>query len=305
MSPLTIAIGPEAPAFGSWEWIGADLCRELPRFGCPTKTFRETVPECDVAVFVKFKPELVVLQELRQRCRLVYCPVDVYGSAAEIDGDSAALKCFERIIVHAERLRRYFAPYASVASLDHHLKFLAGLPSAPRSDGPLLWIGNRSNLSPVIEWVNQTSLTGEVWLLTDFPSEAEITAAEELGFTRTNGLRIGRWTPARHREWTSLARAAFDVKGDDFRARHKPPTKALDFLASGVPLAMNRDSSSTEHLETRYGFRLPGLDEPERWLSADYFHEIQRLAPRLRAELSLERIAQTFLALLREPIHSR
>ena len=58
---------------------------------------------------------------LRRRCRLIYCPVDVYGSAAEIDADAAALSCFDRIIIHGERLRKYFSPYAVVEYLDHHL----------------------------------------------------------------------------------------------------------------------------------------------------------------------------------------
>ena len=82
-------------------------------------------------------------------------------------------------------------------------------------------------------------------MLTDVPRETETPSATDLGFNSSIPLRIGRWTPERHVGWTALARAAFDVKGDDFRARHKPPTKALDFLASGLPLAMNADSSSS------------------------------------------------------------
>src|SRR5262249_5800328 len=162
---------------------------------------------------------------------------------AEIDADSATLQCFDMIIIHCERLRRYFSVYAPVEYLDHHLKFLADPPAIRRTDGPLLWIGNASNLPPVIDWVNCQTLQGELRVLTDFPDEAAVLRPADLGFEPRNAIRVGRWTPERHREWTLLARAAFDIKGDDFRARHKPPTKAIDFLASGVPLAMNRDSS--------------------------------------------------------------
>lgn len=297
MSQIQLAFGPEAPAFGSWEWIGADLCRAVGHLGISTATFCDTVPDCDLAVFVKFKPRPEILSELKQRCRLAYCPVDLYGSAAEIDADAPSLRCFDRIIIHCERLRRYCSTYAPVEYLDHHLKFIADPPAERRRDGPLLWIGNRSNLAPVIDWLNHRVLPGDVWLLTDFPGEAEVVSADELGVRSSQSVRVGRWTPDRHVEWTRQARAAFDVKGDDFRARHKPPTKALDFLASGLPMAMNADSSSTEHLQTTYGFALAPLEDGDRWLSDAYWREVQSLAARLRRELSLSAIAQRFLQL--------
>ena len=57
--------------------------------------------------------------------------------------------------------------------------------------------------------------------------------------------------------------AAIDIKGDDFRSRHKPPAKAIDFIASGVPLAMNPDSSMVEHL-ARMGFDVASPLDTER-----------------------------------------
>ena len=158
---MRVAFGPEAPAFGSWEWVGADTCRALQELGCNTSVFRETVPDCDIAVFVKFKPDTEELRTLRHRCRLVYCPVDVYGSAADIDADAPSLACFDRILIHSERLRKYFAPYAAVEYLDHHLKFItSAVPAVRPPDGPLLWIGNRSNLPPMVDWVNRQRLPG-------------------------------------------------------------------------------------------------------------------------------------------------
>lgn len=150
MNLLRIASGPDAPGFGSWECIGLDLCWAL---GCHTTRIRDAIPDCDVAVLVKFKPAADVLALRLRRCRLVYCPVDVYGSAAEIDADAAALQCFDRILVHCERLRKYFSAYAPVDYLEHHLKFITDPPQARTTNGPILWIGNRSNLPPVVEWV--------------------------------------------------------------------------------------------------------------------------------------------------------
>jgi hypothetical protein len=291
-----IAFGPEAPEFASWEWIGADLCRALSQ-NYSTTTFCDDVPLCDVAVFIKFKTSADELTRLRQRCRLVYCPVDFYASASEIDGDSPSLECFDRIIVHAERLRKYFCTYGPVEYLDHHLKFVASPPTIQRNDGPFLWIGNRSNLPPVVEWVNQNYLPGPIWVLTDLPNDANQESPGNLGFRR-HDVRIGRWTPDRHREWTTLSRAAFDIKGDDFRARHKPPTKAMDFLASGVPLAMNTDSSSSEHLRKHFEFEIASIDDTDHWLSAEYWASVQALSTRLRQTLSLDAVAAHFRAII-------
>lgn len=295
MHPLRIAFGPEAPAFSSWEWVGADLCRALDTWFSETAIFFDAIPDCDIVVFVKFLPPRDELQHQKSLSRkLIFFPVDIYDSAASIDADATSLQCLDWIVVHCERLRKYLAPYAPVAYLDHHLKFLADPPPTPPTSGPILWIGNRSNLPPVVEWINHQRLQDELWVLTDFPSDNDVQPASILGFTSSQSIRIGRWTPERHRAWAALARAALDVKGDDFRARHKPPTKALDFLASGVPLAMNSDSSSSEHLLQRYGFRIAELEDRDRWLSRDYWQEVQSGIPLWRSELSLAAIAQRF-----------
>lgn len=299
MKRLRVAFGPEAPAFGSWQWVGADLCQALAAMGHATSVFRDAIPDCDVIVFVKFKPSASELRQLRNDGRiLIYFPVDLYDIAASIDLDCDSLRNFHRIIVHCERLRKYFSVWSKVEYLDHHVKFVAPLPPQRRQDGPFLWIGNRSNLRPVIDWINQHLLSEELWVLTDFPADEVISAATALGFRNGRSVRIERWTPVRHIEWTTRARAALDVKGDDFRSRHKPPTKALDFLASGVPLAMNPDSSSTEHLLQKYGFQIAALEDQEHWLSAEYWRDVQQLAPRLKSELSLEVVAARFFAMI-------
>lgn len=301
MSRSRLAFGPEAPGFGSWDWIGADLCWALQHWGWETTVFHDEVPDVDVAVFVKFKPPLAELQRLRSlRRSLIYCPVDVYASAGEIDADADALRCFDRIIVHCERLRPHFVRYAPVEYLDHHLKFIAPSPVRRTTEGPFVWIGNRSNLPPVTDWLSHHRLPGEVWILTDFASESDPMAPKALGFLSNNTVRIDQWTPPRHVEWTGVARAALDVKGDDFRSRHKPPAKALDFLASGVPLAMNPESSSTEHLLRWYGFEMAALDDLDRWLSNEYWRDVQRLVTPLRLDLSLSVIARRFQRILRD-----
>jgi hypothetical protein len=139
-----VALGPEAPEFGSWQWLGADLAKELAG-DCEVSRFQEEIPPADVVIFFKFLPDLQTLQLLRTRSAVIFCPVDVYESAAEIDSDERLRQC-HRIVVHCHRLSPYFQSYAPTTYLDHHLKY--SLPT--RKDvvltGPLLWVGEQSNL---------------------------------------------------------------------------------------------------------------------------------------------------------------
>jgi hypothetical protein len=74
---------------------------------------------------------------------------------------------------------------------------------------------------------------------------------------------------------TTAARAVIDIKGQDIRSRHKPPAKGIDVIASGVPLAMNPDSSTAEHL-ARMGFEVASPLDTDRWLSREYWEETRR-----------------------------
>jgi len=123
-------------------------------------------------------------------------------------------------------------------------------------------------LPPLVDWVNQHSLPDELWVLTDLPQAHTGTA--DLGFHASRKVRVEAWSPERHREWLAIARAALDIKGSDFRARHKPTTKAHDLIASGIPLTMNADSSPTIELERR-GFPLARPTDPDYWLSHEYW----------------------------------
>lgn len=291
---MRIAFGPEIPEFGSWQWVGQDLADEL-SLQVETVTFRDQVPECDVVVFVKFKPDRYTLQAVARRSHIFYCPVDIYGSAAEIDGDWQALRLCDLVIVHCRRLVKYFHSYSRVQYIDHHLKFITTElpPTHPRS-GPILWTGSHSNLPPLVEWVNHHGLPEELWLLTDVDQGG--CDVHALGFMPSQRVRVRveRWTPERHIEWAGLARAAIDVKGDDFRARHKPPAKALDFIASGLPLAMNHDSSSVEHLKV-LGINITGPADEQRWLSEDYWKSTRDIAKNIRSQLSRDLVAHKWL----------
>ncbi len=294
--PFCIAFGPEMPGWGSWDWLGADLRDELASNYRTVSFAGSAVPECDVLVLIKHRLPADALEQAAGRAAIVYCPVDGYGSAAEIDADRPFLRKCARIVVHCERLRRYFEPYAPVEYLDHHVKFIADAPVDFRDHGVILWVGARSNLSPLVEWVNVHPLPGELLVLTNPEIPGAILEPQAFGFRPGLPVCIEEWSPERHIHWLSRSRAALDVKGCDFRARHKPPAKAIDFIASGLPLAMNIDSSPVEHL-SRMGFEVASVGDP-RWLSRSYADETRRFGGALRELLSRRRVGLRWRQLL-------
>jgi hypothetical protein len=296
-----VAFGPRMPTWGSWEWVGADLQRELATHFQTLPFDGPVLPACDAVVVVKQAPALEFAGRGAARPALVYAPVDFYGSAGEIDADGSLLRRCARIVVHTERLRRYFEPYAPVEFMDHHVKFAAPLREAYRPEGFFLWVGVRTNLPPLVEWVNAHPLPGELRIVTNLEDPQAVPAPGDLGFRRGGDIRVYDWSPELQREFTAHARAALDIKGADFRSRHKPPAKAMDFIASGVPLAMNPDSSPVEHL-ARMGFEVASPLDTEWWLSRSYWEETQRFGRALRELLSLERIGRRYKRILDEVV---
>jgi hypothetical protein len=300
----TVAFGPEAPDWGSWDWVGADLARALDET-FSVRTFQPwEIPECEVVVTVKHQPPMEWVDQVTRRARLIYAPVDGYGSAAEIDQDASWLRRCFRVVIHCERLRKYFQPYASVEFMDHHVKFVAPTREEYHPEGTLLWIGVRSNLGPLVKWVNKNPLPAPLDVVTNFEDPAKPPTAREIGFGSEHDVRVHNWSAGRHVEMTANARAVIDIKGDDFRARHKPPAKAIDFIASGVPLAMNAGTSPVAHL-ARMGFEVASPMDTGKWLSREYWEETRRFGLVLRELLSLERVARRWKRVLQDVCGNR
>jgi len=285
-----VAFGPEMPGWGSWDWVGAGL-RDALSGTYRTVTFSAwDEVETDITVVVKHAPPADWVAARSGRGGVIYCPVDYYGRAAEIDADAAMLRRCDRVVVHCERIRRYFEPYAPVHYLDHHVRYVAPVRSVFRAGGPILWIGVRSNLPPLIEWVNKHGIPGPFQVLTNFEVPSRPPSAADLGFDPGLDVSTFDWCPQLHTELTATARAVIDIKGDDFRSRHKPPAKGIDVLASGVPLAVNHESSTTEHM-AGLGFEVAQPLDRARWFSKDYWDETRRFGSALREILSIDRVA--------------
>jgi hypothetical protein len=130
-----IAVGPAMPGWGSWDWVGVDVLTELGKY-FPTGSFADgPLPASDLLLVVKQVTPVLAACKLATKEPLIYCPVDFFGSAAEIDVCAAALRRCARVVIHCERLRRYFEPYAPVEYMDHHVKFAAPMRSEFRREG--------------------------------------------------------------------------------------------------------------------------------------------------------------------------
>ena len=294
-----IAIGPRLPGHGSWEWVGEGLAQSLAN-DFAVEVFSQAVPECEAVILIKHS----LPSELLQGKACFYCPIDRYGSAAEIDADAAFLSSCSHLYLHCRSLEKYFLPYAPTSYVEHPLNFITDACSQYQESGPVLWVGVRSNLAPVVDWLNTHSMPQEVWILTNFERPSIPISPADIGLNSRNKIRLENWSREKHLEWTAQAKAAFDVKGNDFRARHKPTAKACDFIASGVPLAMNRGSRATFELQ-RNGFALADCEDIDHWLSRDYWEQTVQFAAVLRETHSREQVAARMLEPLRKlPVFS-
>jgi hypothetical protein len=296
-----VGFGPEAPGWGSWEWVGADIAEALGSHERSSVcTFRAwDIPEAEVVVIVKHRPPEDWIDFVARRSAIIYAPVDNYDAVSSIDGDLSLFRRCSRIVIHCERLRRYFATYAPVEYIDHHVKFSSPLRQTFSDCGNVIWVGVRSNLAPLVDWVNSNPLPAAIDIMSNFEDPSNLPSRQEIGFRDDVRVNLLMWSPEAQAALVAGARAAIDIKGEDFRSRYKPPAKAIDFLASGVPLAMNAASSPVEHL-ARLGFDIACPTDWGRWLSRDYWEQTRLFGVKIKERLSLERVASRWLRVIED-----
>jgi Protein of unknown function (DUF616) len=308
----TVGLGPARP-MPSWDWVGFDTARALSRY-YDVVLFDSwaTRPTCDVVVIVKEPPPPAVLAELRGgAARLVYCPVDVYRSSEALEGDANLLNACDMVLVHSERLLRLVEPHCRVVHfVEHHLRYALPTRTEYRADGYLLWIGGFQYVPYLLRWLQDHPLPLELRILSDVDNHrardrAHVLAAE-IGTRFTispdgpsvAGHRIETWSERRQAEMMRECRAALDIKATDrFNQYYKPPAKAQQFVASGVPFAVNGESYSAEYFRAR-GFDVASPLDPDRWLSPSYWEQSCEWSEQWRAGLSLEAVAARYRDLL-------
>ncbi len=300
-SEAIIGVGPRMPEVGSWQWVGEDFIAAFEERYSVT-VWNESPPPCDVLIIIKYGFEPRLLQSLG-RTPVIYCPIDAFGSSADIDSRGPLLCRCSRIVTHSKSLMRFFGAYAPTGYLDHAIRYTADPPDVRKTDGPILWVGHRSNLPPLRTWVERTDFRHRLWLLSNF-EHGSTPSSVDLGFNPSRDILTGQWNPNRHVEWTALSKGAIDIKADDFRQRHKPPAKALDFLASGLPLAIEPHSAAAIHLG-EMGFETATPNDPDYWFSSDYWHKTQNFGASVRQLLSRNRIGSQIQRLIQNVLDKR
>jgi len=295
-----LGFGPKKKT-ASWEWVGAGVSRALSRhYDVQLFSSRQTTaPECDAMVIIKHKPRPAMIRDaVRKGIPILYCPIDIHESGPEIARDAAFLMQCGAIIVHCERLLPVYRQWCeNVAFVEHHN--LHGLREPPgyRESGYVLWIGKWEHIHRVIEWLREHPLGVPIRFLTNLAES--VTGGECIRFDIPDAHELVNWTAeAQHRELAG-ARAGFDIKGDSFPQWHKPPVKAQQFIASGIPFAVNADSSAAEYFLTR-GFRLAEPSDTGRWLSRGYWEETQAHGARLRRHLTLDNVVAGYQRLIEQ-----
>lgn len=91
----------------------------------------------------------------------------------------------------------------------------------------------------------------------------------------------------------STCRAAIDINGTDLSQSTKPPTKAQQFTASGIPFAWNADSPVACYFARR-GFAVAEPQDISLLFFDTYWIETRRVAGKLRQELSLVAVGDRY-----------
>ena len=238
-----VAFGPTAPGWGSWDWVGQDIAKAL--YG-----------DFHTSVFPNWHvPRQMSLSSSSRHHHSILLRTsraDRPWSIAQLTSTAHRMrsKQIKRCLGVAtwslcmpSGLQSYFVQYAPVEYIDHHVKFIPIELVAYRPEGFLLWVGAQSNLQPLVDWVWERELPAELRILTNL--DRSRAKPEDFGFPKDSWIRIENWSAGRQMEWMTGAKAALDIKRTDFRSHHKPPAKALDYIAAGLPLAMNYTSSAS------------------------------------------------------------
>jgi hypothetical protein len=305
----TLAIGPRTAA-ASWEWVGLGMAGELQRhFDIVLFDGFGEVPAADLVLIVKQRPPADFVAGARARgAKVHFAPIDVYRNPSEIASDAAMLSDCESVLLHSEALRPALEPFCRhIALVEHHARFALERLADFRNDGFVLWVGAFQHVPQVLRWLERHPSPIEVRLLTDLDTRAARIAAHfeahRFGLSLRirdggiNGHLAERWSEKAQTVLMQRCKAAIDIKGDDFNQATKPPTKAQQFVASGIPFGCNPGHPAAAYFRAR-GFEPADADDFERLLSQAYWAQTREFAARLRQWTSLDAVGHAYRRIL-------
>jgi len=268
----TIAFGPvrdKKP--GSWFWF-KELMDELSKYyKIKYVTFGEKY-KANITFILKHKRFLE--EKLSEKKKVLYCPVDAFELEEQV------ITCREdtrihTIVLSSDRLRKYFCNRTNVHLIHHQAKFIVDVPY--NEFGHIIWVGGEKN------WPIVRNYIGDRFLITKLSLQ---------------------WTKEKQIQLFKNARSAIDIKAIQlFKEYYKPITKAVDYLASGIPFACNGGHPAKEFFEKYYDLYIPSpITNFDYWNSKEYWEKIQKIKPVIREDFSLQNIGWQYKKVIDDAI---
>ena len=258
----------------TWRWVGFDLARELSKYYNIKVFSREGVPPSDAVILIK-KPLPPNLLDLFNLKNVIYFPCDYYLSKQDMEQDEFLKRC-SVVISHSKYLAgniKEFNP--RVFHVNHNGKYILPKMNEYKEDGFILWVGFSLYIPYLRQWLRKHPLDKKLVILTDFCNRERVPGE----------VKQKIWNPRLQFELMSLAKAAIDIKGDDFNQLNRSAHKLEAFIASGIPSACN-SGPIMDYLKGK-GLDIPEPDDTKSWFSREYYEETMEFGKRLREEISL------------------
>lgn len=307
---MRIAVGP-ITSLPSWKWVGLDTATELSKY-YEVSLFNsfDSLPSCEILLIIKHMPPALFLEHAcQQGLKAIYVPIDYYTTQEHLLSQQNVLKKIHLIITHSTRLIPFFAHFTKTRYIDHNGKFFLEHIADYKENGYVLWIGGFQFVPYLLKYLKENPIDYDIMILADYKNPIAVTYAHrfaahenveiKLEGDKVNDFQLFDWSEGLQRDMLNEAKAAIDIKGNDFHQSHKPPTKAQKYVCSGVPFAINTESEAHSYF-LKEGLALCTPQETKRWLSKEYWNETVQIARRLRESLSLESIGLKYKRYIEE-----
>lgn len=303
-----IFIGPIKP-YPSWAWAGLDLARELSKYYEVSLFFdMPQIKNADVVILVKEPLTEKMLEELRLKAKyIVYVPVDLWLEEEDFLRSVSVLKQVDLVFIHSERLGELLKKHnINSIFVEHHHKYTLKTKVEYKERGKVLWIGGYEYVPLIVDYLEKNNLNFGIDMLTSPDTgEAFLGACQRFKLLGNTGdlkehlaplknLSFSIWTESLQKTLMEQAKAGFDIKNASFWSQvYKPPTKAQQFISSGIPFACNKESCHYEYFSKR-GFEIPEPTNTNRWFSYEYWLETNKFKDMFNELISLSTVGKIY-----------
>ena len=249
-----------------------------------------------------------LLDELRAKSRhIVYAPVDLWKEEQEYLSQVPFLKEVDLIFVHSERLKELLR-INNIPSVfvEHYNKYTINTNRGFKETGKVLWIGGYEHAPLIIDYLERNKLNFDMDMLTSLAQGASLLEARRIfkllgfsadfkGFLKSfENIKTYTWTENIQKLLMEQAKTGMDIKNVLFWGqKYKPPTKAQQFISSGIPFACNKESYSYEYFKNR-GFEIPEPGDTDRWFSYEYWQKTNTFKAYLNELISLTAVGKMY-----------